>query len=98
MSDDYQFTFQEVERILNSGMKGRVVSFITIRDKQETGVLQFVSLSEDRQTGEAIVHFMLDRIRYQADLFYFIENTTIHYGDTYRGNRPDVRGLFQRNR
>lgn len=94
---DLILTRAEIERRLEKGLLNRNVSFLTIRDVLVTGKIQRLSIEVLRDTEELMVNFKIDTKKYEVDLVYFSENLTIHYGDTYNGERQDVRRILETN-
>lgn len=78
-----QMSRAEVERRMERGYIGKVVSFTDIRDKKITGKMQRLSI--DIQGSEVMVIFIIDRTRYEADIHYFFENIQRH-GNTNRSS------------
>lgn len=86
-------TREEIETRLERGMVGKSISFITIHDKTISGRLQ--RLAVEHLHEELMVSFMVNRDRYEADLQYFVENTTIHYGNSGNTDQRDVRRILK---
>ena len=91
-----QLTRAEIEQRLERGLVGKMVSFLTIHSKQVVGKVQRLSVNIDG--GEVMVTFMLggqEMKRYEVDIRYFNENTEILYGDTYTGDKRNIRRILQ---
>lgn len=83
----------EIETRLEQGLVGRVVTFTDIHDKQVCGKVERLAVNVDSE--ELMVTIFIYRLKYTVDLQYFIENTTIEYGDTHRGDQRDVRRILK---
>jgi hypothetical protein len=59
---------------------------------------RFQRMAVEVMDKELIVAFMIDRVRCEADLGYFIENLTIYNGDTQRTSSDYIRGLLKGDR
>lgn len=83
-----QLTREEIEKKLEAKYLGRIIS-ISIpqgfhpRLKKVEGKIQ--KLAVESHTGEPIVGFDVNGMRYKCDVNYFIENITIH-GNPDRGS------------
>jgi len=89
----------DIESRLERGLVGKMVSFLTIHSKQVVGMVQRLSVNIDG--GEVMVTFMLggkEMRRYEVDRRYFNENTEILYGDTYTGDKRNIRWFLENYR
>jgi len=89
----------EIEQRLERGLVGKMVQFNTIYSKLITGKLQ--RLSVNIESKEVLVTFMLggkEITRHECDIKYFNENLEILYGDTYRGERTNIRRILENDR
>ena len=99
MSEE-MLTRAEIELRLERGLTGKMIQFYTIRSVFVIGKLQ--RLAVNYEGGEVLVVFMLGGAnkldRYECDIQYFNENTTILYGDTYTGTRTNIRRILKGDR
>ena len=85
----------EIERRLERGLIGKVVSFPDLRDKIIIGRMQRLSVNVS-DTKELLIGFQVDTLRYEFDLQYFADNITIH-GNTPRTDDTNVRRILKGN-
>jgi hypothetical protein len=88
-------TREEIERRLEKGLIGKIVSFPDLRDKTVTGKVQRLSVNVS-DNKELLVSFQVDTLRYEFDLHYFANNITIH-GNTPRTDDTNVRRILKGN-
>jgi hypothetical protein len=87
----------EIEQRLESGLLNKIVKFETIDGKTIVDKLQRLAVNFINK--EVMVTFMLGSKlqRFECDLQYFNENLEILYGDTYTGDRTNIRRLLEGN-
>jgi len=76
-----------------------MVQFETVHSIKVTGKLQRLAVNIENK--EVIITFMLggkETTRYECDIKYFNENLEILYGDSYRGERTNIRRLLENDR
>jgi 3-phenylpropionate/cinnamic acid dioxygenase small subunit len=86
-------TRQEIETRLERGLTGKLLQYETVRNDTVIGKLQRLAVNDSN--GELLVNFQLDRIRYECDLQYFVENTIILNGNTSGGNTASIRRVLK---
>lgn len=90
-----ELTRMEIEQRLEQGLVGKMIKFRDIRNVDITAKLQRLSVRLEK--GEVLIAFMLGGTvmnRYEVDIRYFNENIEILYGDTYTGERRDIRRIL----
>jgi acid phosphatase class B len=92
-----ELTRRDIELRLEKGLVGKNIQFLTIHSQQVIGMVQRLSVNID--IGEVMVVFTLGSkaklTRYECDIRYFNENTEILYGDTYTGDKRNIRRLLE---
>lgn len=71
-----KMTRAEAEKALEKKFLDKVVSFTDIREKIHCGKVHKISAWVDG--GELMVIVVIDKIRFEVDINYFLENTDIH--------------------
>jgi hypothetical protein len=92
-----QLTLLQIEQRLEAGLLAKLVKFETVDGKSVVDKMQ--RLAVNFKDGEVLITFMLGPPlrRFECDLQYFNENLEILYGDTYTGNRTNIRRILEGN-
>ena len=88
----------EIEQRLEKGLVGKIIQFNTIHSKLIIGKLQRLAVNIENK--EVLITFMLggkETTRHECDIKYFNENLEILYGDTYTGERRNIRRILEGN-
>ena len=75
-----QLTRVEAEHALARKYLGKIVTFSDIRNVTQVGKVQRITCWVDG--SELMVIFFMNRLRYEVDINYFLENTTIQDGNS----------------
>jgi hypothetical protein len=94
------FTRSDVEQRLERGLTGLTIQFIDIKNNVQIGKLQ--RLGVEIEDEEFMVNFQLNiksgyTKKFRVDLYYLADNLTILYGDSYRGDRTNIRRILKGN-
>lgn len=98
MEDRLVLTEREIEFRLEKGLSGKMIQYEDIFRNKIIGKFQRLAIST--LTNELMVAFQLKTTflqRIECDLQWFVENIEILYGDTYTGERTDVRRILKGN-
>lgn len=92
-------TEREIEFNLEKGLTGKMVQYEDIFENQHTGILRRLATNTIDNPGEVMIVFHLYEaaklMRHECDLVWFVEHLIIHYGDTYTGEKRNVRRILK---
>jgi hypothetical protein len=90
-------TRTEIENRLNRGLVGKTVCYTTVRNTKLIGMIQRIAVNDvDAELMITLIIKLPNKLdRQECDIVYFIENTEILYGNTYTGERRDIRRILK---